>query len=128
MRLSEKNQTLLRGAVIGQINADCPNCTTGIDMKRTKLGIPFTAHVLIANCQQVETIISSTTGYRPGSVASYEDLWRITLANYHAGSGELTFAIYKTWMKTRELGWAEIASRLPSNERDVINYINDITK
>ena len=119
---------MLRGAVISQVNADCPDCLTGIDMDRTKLGIPLTANLLVANCHQVAEIISYITNYKPGTVASYEDLWRITLANYHAGSGYISNALYKTWHKTGTLNWSEVASRIPYRVMDVREYVEDITQ
>jgi hypothetical protein len=97
-------------------------------MDRTKLGIPLTAHVLVANCHQVERMITTITGYAPGSVAPYENLWKITLANYHAGSGHLTNAIYKTWQKTGTLNWPEIASRIPYTNKEVKTYVDDIAE
>jgi len=128
IQLNRQDRDMLRGAVIAQINADCPDCLTGIDMDRTKLGIPFTANLLVANCHQVAEMVTYITDYTPGAVASYQDLWLITLANYHAGSGYISNALYKTWQKTGTLNWSEIASRIPYGAKEVHQYVEDIAQ
>ena len=124
VRLSRENKAILRGAVVAQVNADCPECVTGVDLERTELGISLTAKVLVANCIQMGEIVSRVTLYIPGSVASYEDMWRFTIANYHVGSGRMIYAINKAWDKFGILTWSEVARHI--EDEDVIRYVENI--
>jgi len=124
VRLSRENKAILRGAVVAQVNADCPECVTGVDLERTKLSISLTAQVLVANCIQMGEIVSKSTLYIPGSVATYEDLWRFTIANYHVGSGSTAYAINKAWDKFGILTWSEVARHI--EDEDVIRYVDNI--
>jgi len=124
VRLSRENKAILRGAVVAQVNADCPECVTGVDLERTKKGISLTAQVLVANCIQIGEIVSKVTLYIPGSVATYEDLWRFTIGNYHVGSGRMANAINKTWNKFGILTWGDVAPHI--EDEDVIRYVDNL--
>ncbi|MFC2055178.1 hypothetical protein ACFLV7_12930 [Chloroflexota bacterium] len=124
VRLSRENKDILRGAVVAQVNADCPECVTGVDLERTKLSISLTAQVLVANCIQIGEIVSRVTLYNPGSVATYEDLWRFTIGNYHVGSGRMANAINKSWNKFHVLTWSDVAPHI--KDEDVIRYVDNL--
>jgi len=128
MKLSIENRALLRGALASQANADCDSCPTGVDLEKANESISLFANVLIANCTQVGETVANLTGFVPGSVASYEDLWKLTIANYHAGPGCITFAINKTWQEARNLTWDDVRDRLPGPCSGVRAYVTNIAK
>ena len=54
-------------------------------------------------------MVYNTARQTPGRVASYEDLWRFTLANYNAGPGCLSIALKEAWRQEGDLSWPAIA-------------------
>jgi hypothetical protein len=128
MKLSAENRALLRGALASQANADCDSCPTGVDLEKANESISLFANVLIANCTQIGEITTNLTDFVPGSVASYEDLWKLTIASYHAGPGCITFAMNKTWQEAQNLTWADVSERLPGPCSGVRTYVRNISQ
>jgi hypothetical protein len=60
-------------------------------------------------------------------VATYEDLWRFTIANYHAGPGCTAYAIHQTWQNTGSLTWQEAVNYFTDPCQGVIPYVEKIT-
>jgi len=127
LHMSAENQALLRGAVATQANADCPTCSAGIDLSNANFSVNLFAQTLQANCAQVGQTINTATQLSPGAVASYEDLWRFTVANYHAGPGCVSFAIYQAWQSTGKLTWDTVSPRFTEPCKGVVPYVNKIT-
>ena len=48
----------------------------------------------------------------PGLVSTYEDLWKITLANYNAGAGCVSDAITPLVTKDKKVSWENVANQL----------------
>jgi len=88
---------MLRGALAVQAQTDCTDCPAGIDLTDASFSVNLFANTIKANCDQVSQIVYNATKQMPGKVASYEDLWRMTAANYHVGPGCLSYAVYTTW-------------------------------
>ncbi len=87
------------------------------------------AQTLQANCDQVGQIIGTATEQIPGSVSDYEDLWRFTVANYHAGPGCLSYAIHMAWQNSPgRLGWESVSSYFTEPCKGVIPYVEKITQ
>ena len=57
-------------------------------------------------------IVSNEMDQIPGEVLSYEDLWRMTLENYHAGSGCLAKSVQDVTDQDKELSWVNISKSL----------------
>jgi len=125
--LGEAEQNLLRGALVNKVNASCPDCPAGIDLSEAGYSVHVFAEGLLANCEQVGRIITNTTGYTPGQVASFEDLWRFTLVNYNAGAGCLSNAIQSAWLTNRALDWLSVSSYLEPACQGAIGYVEDIS-
>lgn len=126
--LKEDDQATLRGALILSINADCENCPSGIDLESANFSIDLFAHTLQANCDQTAQIVSLTTKMTPGIVASYEDLWRFTLANYHAGPGCLLNAVQETWSRREPLSWSNVSANLEPGCQTAIAFVHNIAQ
>lgn len=127
LKLNPQDQALLRGALASTIKADCPTCPTSVDLTITNLSTNLFAQTLKANCAQVNQLVFTATEQRAGAVATYEDLWRLTIANYHAGPGCVSYAIHTAWNSGAGLSWPSVASRFTEACQSVIPYVDNIT-
>ncbi len=129
LKLKPDEQAILRGALALQAKVDCPECPTGVDLTNARLSISLFANTLLASCEQVTQIIYNATKEKPGAVSTYEDLWRFTLANYHAGPGCLSYAIHSAWQANpTTLRWDEVSARLTEPCQGVIPYVEKIAR
>jgi hypothetical protein len=87
---------------------------------------------MLANCEQTGQLVRNVTGEIAGNSASYEDLWRFTLANYNAGPGCLGNALDATYgedlEEDRELTWENVSSHLEPACRGAISYVDAISR
>jgi hypothetical protein len=129
MHLKPDEQAILRGAYAVQANADCADCPAGVSLLNTEYSIDLFAQTLQASCDQVAQIVYNATGESPGKVAAFEDLWRFTVANYHAGPGCLSYAVHTAWDTSKAwLTWTDVASRFTPACQGVVPYVNEITR
>jgi hypothetical protein len=128
LHLEPVDQDLLRKALVRAVNATCADCPLGINLNQADFSIGVFAHTMLANCEQTGRIVRNLTGQTPGDVASYEDLWKFTLVNYHAGPGCLGDAIEGAGFQNLDLTWDNIAPFLPGACTGAIDYVNDIAK
>jgi len=129
LQLNPADQEILRGALALQAKADCPECPTGLDLTNVDFSLGLFANTIKANCDQVAQIIYTATKERPGALASYEDLWRFTLANYHAGPGCVSFAIHQAWQSgSDQLTWEAVSSKFTEPCQGVIPYVEKIAR
>jgi hypothetical protein len=127
-RLGSQDQSLLRGALAMEADGNCPDCPQGIDLTQTHFSIDLFAQTLIANCHQVGQIVQNATNQIPGRVSTYSDLWQLTLANYHAGPGCLSYAIHTTWAQKQTLVWENISDHFTPACEGVVDYVNQISR
>lgn len=127
MNLNEENQALLRGALAMQADSSCATCPAGIDLSHAEFSINLFAQTLQANCSQVNQTIYTATQKSAGSAANYEDLWRFTIANYHAGAGCVSFAIHQAWQNTGELTWENVSARFTEACKGAVPYVDKIS-
>jgi hypothetical protein len=128
LHLEAEDQAILRGALALQAKSDCTDCPTGVDLTNVDFSLSLFANSIKANCEQVAQIVFNATQDMPGEVSSYEDLWRLTVANYHAGPGCLSYAVYMAWSKTGDMTWDNVSLELPDPCKGVIPYVAKITK
>jgi hypothetical protein len=119
-------QEMLRGALVQKVNAACPECPLGIDLRQANFSISIFARSLLANCEQVGQIIYNTTRKTPGEVTFYNDLWRFTLVNYNAGPGCLTNAIQQAYANNEALIWDNVIRYLDPGCQMSVDYVEDI--
>ncbi len=128
LSLGVDDQAILRGALALQAKADCQDCPIGINLNDTPFTISLFANTLLANCAQVSRTIYTATNMMAGRVASYEDLWKLTIANYHAGPGCVSYAIHQAWQSVDDLSWAQVAPFFTEPCRGVVPYVEQITR
>ena len=97
-----------------------------IDPEQALNSVSLFSETILGNCSQVGQIISYETDRIPGEVLSYEDLWRLTLVNYHGGSGCLAKAVQDVTKTDQTLDWNSVSKALEIICPGVISYINDI--
>lgn len=132
LHLSDEQQKYVRLALIDSINATCEACPLGIDLERANFSIGVFAHTMLANCEQAGQLVENVTGGTAGEAASYEDLWKFTLANYNAGPGCLGNALDATVGEALEedqaLTWENVSSHLEPACQSAINYVDEISR
>jgi len=128
LSLSDNNRAILRGALALQAKAECPDCDTGIDLTNVNFTVSLFANTLVANCAQISRTIYTATEKMAGTVSNYEDLWRFTIANYHAGPGCVSYAIHQAWQNAAELTWAQVSTYFTEPCQGVVPYVEQITK
>jgi hypothetical protein len=128
LRLSEPERAILRGALAVRVNSDCPDCPNGIDLSNADFSVMIFAQSLLANCSQVSRTVFNATNQSPGRVSSYEDLWRFTLANYHAGPGCLAFSVFTTQQRREPMVWSNVSTHFTAACQGAVNYVELVTK
>lgn len=126
--LEPADQTTLRGALALEAKSECPDCPAGIDLSNADFSVKLFAQTLLANCEQVAQIVYNGTGKIAGQVSEYEDLWRFTLANYHAGAGCLSYAVYNTWSRGEPIDWEHVSTHLTQPCQGVISYVEKVAR
>lgn len=128
IHLGADEQAILRGALASRARTDCIDCPAGIDLTSADASVDLFAQTLLANCNQVAQEVYNATKQTPGVVSSYEDLWRFTLANYHAGPGCLSYALYTTHSKALPLTWDNVSQNFTPICQGVVDYVAQIAK
>jgi hypothetical protein len=126
--LEEEERQVLRQALVSSVNATCEDCALGIDLSRANFSIGVFAHTLIASCEQTAQVIYNTVGQLPNSVATYEDLWRMTLVNYNAGPGCLSLTLNEAWTQEHALTWDVLSRHFTPVCDTARTYVDDISR
>lgn len=126
--LSSADKAILRGALLQSVDATCADCPLGIDLERADTSVSIFSRTLLANCEQTGRIIQNVTGKPAGESASYEDLWRFTLANYNGGAGCLADAIQVANSNGLGLTWENVAGNFLPGCQPVVQYVEDISQ
>jgi hypothetical protein len=127
-QLGEEGQAQLRGALATNVNADCFECPTGIDLSHADITIELFAQTIKANCVQTGQIVSNHTRKSPAETSTYEDLWRYTLVNYHAGPGCLSDAIKAVRKAGAPIDWGNVATRLNTLCPGAADYVEKVAR
>ena len=126
--LDEDERQLLRQGLVSSVNATCEDCALGIDLSRANFSVGVFAHTLIANCEQTAQTIHNNLGQAPSTVATYEDLWKMTLVNYNAGPGCLGLALHESWVDDKSIAWDVLSNHFTETCAPARDYVNDISK
>jgi hypothetical protein len=125
--LKPEEKNMLRGGLVSQVNAACPNCPVGIDLTQADFSVRVFAESLQAYCSQTGRIMTNLTTKSPGQVSSYVDLWKFTLVNYNAGPGCLWDALSASLAEKETLTWEHVAPRLDEVCKAAVGYVEAIS-
>jgi hypothetical protein len=128
VHLKQDQQQLLRQALVASVNASCDNCALGIDLSRADFSVGVFAHTLLASCDQTAMVIHNTVNQSPAAVASYEDLWKLTLVNYNAGPGCLSLVVNDAWTADHALTWDTLSTHFTETCAPAKDYVDDISR
>lgn len=126
--LTADEQNLVRGALVRDVNAACPECVMGINLTQAGFSVRVFAETLLANCTQVGQVMQNIGASTALNTASYTDLWRYTLVNYNAGVGCLSDALEKTRENGMPLEWVNVSGNLEGVCAGAVDYVSDISR
>ncbi len=126
LHLSPVAKQILYNSLWVQANLTCANCPFGIDLERTPESLRLFAHLIRANCRQIGQTVRNITRRTPGYTASYDDLWRFTLANYN-GPDCIYEALLRTFNKRQPLDWEHVREHFPAGCESTRDYVETLT-
>lgn len=127
--LPSGQRAMIRGYFLSKrINLSCISCPNMVDLVKAADTIDIFAKLLIANCQQVNLMVTNLTERKAGRDSGYEDLWRFTLANYNAGAGCVSNALETTYIYGEYLDWAHVSAKFSGNCTKAVNYVTEISQ
>jgi len=110
--LHPAEQSMLRGMVLSAV---------GTDQEMALL-----AATLQASARQTNQLVKNTTGKPVSAVATYEEMWKLTIANYHAGSGCVGTAMQSAGDNGHDMVWDEIAPYLLGDCQGAVGYVDSV--
>ena len=99
-KLTSDEQYLLKSVLLKQIG--------------TENEIDILAGTIVASEIQTNQLVKNATSKSPAMVASYEDMWKLTIANYYSGSGCLGSTMSTVAWQKNMLVWDDVADKLPA--------------
>jgi hypothetical protein len=110
--LDPAEQAMLRGKVLSAV---------GTERELDLLGA-----TLLASAQQTNQMIKNTTGQPVSAMTTYEEMWKLTVANYHAGSGCVGTAMQTTYDYESDMTWDGISQNLLGDCQGAIGYVEAV--
>lgn len=111
-RLDPIAQTMMRRSVIDKIGTDSE--------------IDVLAAALLASAAQVDQMVFNTSRKEPADLTNYETMWKITTANYYAGSGCTGAALDRVSTGGLELTWEQLVLQMDESCQVASRYVEKI--
>ncbi|MBV6466022.1 MAG: hypothetical protein PGMFKBFP_01320 [Anaerolineales bacterium] len=118
-------QSLLRGAIIQRVDADCANCPGRVDLQRSRNSVIYVAAALRASYNSAKYYVEGLTG-RSFANLDPGDAWRISLIGYHNGPGCLASAISRARSQRLATNWKNISNSLDTGCESSIEYVRAV--
>ena len=122
--LSDEQRLSLIDKLITEVSVFCDTCEILIGYSHVNFSIEVFGEILLAYATQTGAIIENITGEPAGTLSTYEDLWRFTLANYNGGAGCFSEAIEGTWDSDVSLNWENVSQNFSDSCDQVIDYVS----
>lgn len=110
--LDPGNQSLLRGLILKDVGSDH-------EMK-------LLAATLLASSFQVDQMVKNITALPVSEVSTYEEMWKLSVANYHAGSGCVGTAMQTTWDNGDDMIWEKVYPNLLGGCMGAVEYVESV--
>ncbi|MDO9086898.1 MAG: hypothetical protein Q7U53_11900 [Anaerolineaceae bacterium] len=110
--LDPSEQSMLRGLVISDVGTDKE--------------LDLLAATLFSSSKQVNQMVKNITGKPVSEVSTYEDMWLITVANYHGGSGCVGTAMQTAWANGDDMLWEYIYPNLLGDCMGAAGYVESV--
>jgi hypothetical protein len=111
-KLSSDEQYLLKSILLKQIGTDDE--------------IDILAGTIEASEIQTNQLVKNATSLSPSRVSTYEDMWKMTIANYYSGSGCLADTLTQVENEKNQLAWDDVAKRLPAACSRAKEYVEKV--
>jgi len=112
--ISDTAQEFLRGRVLKEVG--------------TTAEYRLLAESLYASCLQSGQLVRNVAKKEPREVASYENMWRISLGQYHAGCGCLFSAMQQSWKTNKNFEWVNITRHLTGVCQSAADYFDKVIR
>ena len=106
------DRALLRGIVLSDVG-------TGQEMN-------LLAATLSASSYQVDQMVRNVTGLPVAEVSTYEEMWKLTVANYHSGSGCVGTAMQTAWDNGEDMIWELVYPNLLGDCMGAVDYVDSV--
>ncbi len=106
------NQSLLRGLVLKDVG--------------TEQEMNLLAATLLASSFQVDQMVKNVTGLPVSEVSTYEEMWKLSIANYHAGSGCVGTAMQTAWDNGDDMVWEKVYPNLLGGCMGAVEYVESV--
>ncbi len=126
--LGKLEQEMLQNVYLNNMAIDLPSEPGGFDQEQIRTSLAYLGEAVIGNCRQVGKMVENLTGDSAGLATGFEDLWRFTLANYHAGPGCLSEALGEVHAREKPLTWVNISMELEEVCPHAVDYVIEVTK
>jgi hypothetical protein len=110
--LQEDQQLVLRGALLQSIGTD--------------LEFDLLAATMAASAAQMDQVVRNTLLYPPRDVTTYEDMWKLTIGNYYAGSGCSGTALKIIAESDSPVTWEEITRNMWGDCENAAMYVERV--
>ena len=88
--------------------------------------IDVLAAMLFASAAQVNQIVYNTMYTTPGDVSSYEEMWKIAVANYHSGSGCIGTGMIEAAKNPEKLTLKVLGDYLLGDCKQATTYVDNV--
>ncbi|MBI5962481.1 MAG: S8 family serine peptidase, partial [Chloroflexi bacterium] len=126
LSITASERAFLRGATLIQVRADCYNCSNNLDIKVAEKSISIFAAALKANFRQVDQIVKNLTGQAAINQMEWQEAWKLSAANYHAGPGCTSSAMRATLKERKPLRWKYISKNYEDGCTSAVDYVEHI--